>query len=113
MTRAEKDHLRRVWHRLKPWPDTVKGLKRLKQRMEKITGQLGLTFDAWCYQTQMDEMIDLADAFPATPFIVNPPVGTVYRAGDLINFDGYATDAEDGLLSRNAIAQGIPPRLRW
>lgn len=32
LTEDEKDHLNRVWHRLKPWPDTVKGLKRLKQR---------------------------------------------------------------------------------
>ena len=31
LTEAEKDHLNRVWHRLKPWPDTVKGLKRLKK----------------------------------------------------------------------------------
>lgn len=32
LTEDEKDHLNRVWHRLKPWPDTVKGLKRLKKR---------------------------------------------------------------------------------
>jgi 2-haloacid dehalogenase len=29
---AEKDHVNRVWHRLKPWPDTVEGLRRLKTR---------------------------------------------------------------------------------
>jgi 2-haloacid dehalogenase len=28
---AEKDHLNRAWHRLKPWPDAVRGLKALKQ----------------------------------------------------------------------------------
>lgn len=27
---ADKDHLNRVWHRLKPWPDSVRGLKKLK-----------------------------------------------------------------------------------
>lgn len=32
LTEEEKAHLNLVWHRLKPWPDTVKGLKRLKQR---------------------------------------------------------------------------------
>jgi 2-haloacid dehalogenase len=32
LTEEEKAHLNRVWHRLKPWPDTVKGLKRLKKR---------------------------------------------------------------------------------
>ncbi|MCW5603543.1 MAG: haloacid dehalogenase type II [Burkholderiales bacterium] len=31
-TEEEKVHLNLVWHRLKPWPDTVKGLKRLKKR---------------------------------------------------------------------------------
>jgi 2-haloacid dehalogenase len=32
LTEAEKDHLNRVWHRLKPWPDAVSGLTRLKKR---------------------------------------------------------------------------------
>ena len=29
---SEKDHLNRVWHRLKPWPDSVPGLTRLKRK---------------------------------------------------------------------------------
>lgn len=29
---AETDHLNRIWHRLRPWPDSVGGLARLKQR---------------------------------------------------------------------------------
>jgi 2-haloacid dehalogenase len=28
----EKEHLNRVWHRLKPWPDSVAGLQQLKSR---------------------------------------------------------------------------------
>ncbi|MEO8040302.1 MAG: haloacid dehalogenase type II [Betaproteobacteria bacterium] len=28
---AEKDQLNRAWHRLKPWPDAVRGLKALKR----------------------------------------------------------------------------------
>src|SRR5438477_4087316 len=32
LTEAEKDHLNRVWHRLKPWPDSVAGLRRLKKK---------------------------------------------------------------------------------
>lgn len=32
LSEQEKSHLNRAWHRLKPWPDTVKGLKRLKKR---------------------------------------------------------------------------------
>jgi 2-haloacid dehalogenase len=32
LSEAEKDHVNRVWHRLKPWPDVVVGLTRLKSR---------------------------------------------------------------------------------
>jgi 2-haloacid dehalogenase len=28
----EKDHLNRAWHRLRPWPDSVEGLTRLKRK---------------------------------------------------------------------------------
>ena len=30
LTEDEKNHFNRVWHRLKPWPDSVPGLQRLK-----------------------------------------------------------------------------------
>lgn len=42
---AERDHLNRVWHRLDPWPDTVRGLQRLKSRhtiCSLSNGNLGL-----------------------------------------------------------------------
>ena len=32
LTEAEKDDWNRVWHRLKPWPDSVAGLTRLKKK---------------------------------------------------------------------------------
>jgi 2-haloacid dehalogenase len=32
LTADEKDELNRAWHRLDPWPDSVEGLTRLKQR---------------------------------------------------------------------------------
>ena len=32
LTEEEKVHLNLVWHRLKPWPDSVRGLKRLKSK---------------------------------------------------------------------------------
>jgi len=32
LTEDEIDHFNRVWHRLKPWPDSVAGLQRLKTR---------------------------------------------------------------------------------
>ena len=32
LTEEDKDHWNRVWHRLKPWPDSVAGLTRLKKK---------------------------------------------------------------------------------
>ena len=32
LTEADKDYLNRVWHRLKPWPDAVSGLTRLRKQ---------------------------------------------------------------------------------
>jgi 2-haloacid dehalogenase len=32
LSEADKVHLNRAWHRLKPWPDVVEGLTRLKMR---------------------------------------------------------------------------------
>jgi 2-haloacid dehalogenase len=32
LSEAEKDQWNRVWHRLKPWPDSVAGLARLKKK---------------------------------------------------------------------------------
>ncbi len=32
LSEAEKDHLNRAWERLKPWPDAVRGLRRLRKR---------------------------------------------------------------------------------
>jgi 2-haloacid dehalogenase len=32
LTEEEKAHLNKVWHRLKAWPDSSRGLKRLKQK---------------------------------------------------------------------------------
>jgi 2-haloacid dehalogenase len=42
---AARDHLNHVWHRLDPWPDTVRGLTRLKARhtiCSLSNGNLGL-----------------------------------------------------------------------
>jgi 2-haloacid dehalogenase len=32
LTEGERDHLNKAWHRLDPWPDSVPGLTRLKER---------------------------------------------------------------------------------
>ena len=47
-TEEEKAHLNLVWHRLKPWPDSVRGLKRLKSKFIVATlsnGNTGLLVD--------------------------------------------------------------------
>jgi 2-haloacid dehalogenase len=43
LTEDEKAHLNLVWHRLKPWPDTVRGLKRLKSKFVVATLSNGNT----------------------------------------------------------------------
>ena len=37
LSEADKDHLNRVWHRLRPWPDSVPGLKRLHTKYPLAT----------------------------------------------------------------------------
>src|SRR5580700_10947213 len=48
LTEDEKDHWNRVWHRLKPWPDSVAGLTRLKKKFiiaPLSNGNVGLLTD--------------------------------------------------------------------
>lgn len=37
LSEAQIDHLNRAWHRLRPWPDSVSGLTRLKQKYTLAT----------------------------------------------------------------------------
>ena len=37
LSESEKAHLNRAWHRLKPWPDSVRGLKLLKKKFTIAT----------------------------------------------------------------------------
>jgi 2-haloacid dehalogenase len=43
LTEEERVHLNLVWHRLKPWPDSVRGLKRLKSKFVIATLSNGNT----------------------------------------------------------------------
>lgn len=43
LTEEEKAHLNLVWHRLKPWPDSPRGLKRLKSKFVIATLSNGNT----------------------------------------------------------------------
>ncbi len=48
LTEPERAHLNRVWHRLDPWPDSVRGLRRLKSRFVISTlsnGNIALLVD--------------------------------------------------------------------
>jgi 2-haloacid dehalogenase len=48
LTDAEKESLNRSWHRLKPWPDSVAGLTRLKKKFiiaPLSNGNIGLMTD--------------------------------------------------------------------
>jgi 2-haloacid dehalogenase len=48
LTEEEKVHLNLVWHRLRPWPDAPRGLRRLKKRYIVATlsnGNTGLLVD--------------------------------------------------------------------
>jgi 2-haloacid dehalogenase len=45
---AQKRHLNKAWHRLDPWPDSVRGLTRLKSKFTICTlsnGNIGLLAD--------------------------------------------------------------------
>jgi 2-haloacid dehalogenase len=45
---AQKKHLNKAWHRLDPWPDSVRGLTRLKSKFTICTlsnGNIGLLAD--------------------------------------------------------------------
>jgi len=49
-----------------------------------VLGRLGLSFDAWLYHPQIDEVADLARAFPATEIVldhVGGPIGIGAYAG--------------------------------
>jgi len=48
LSEAEKDALNRSWHRLRPWPDSVAGLTRLKKKFiiaPLSNGNIGLMTD--------------------------------------------------------------------
>lgn len=47
--------------------------------------RLGLSFDAWLYHPQLGDLVDLADAFPDLPIVLN-------HVGGLIGVGHYRTD---------------------
>jgi len=48
LTPQDKDHLNHAWHRLRPWPDALRGIRRLKKRYIVATlsnGNMSLLVD--------------------------------------------------------------------
>ena len=43
-------------------------------------GELGLSFDAWLYHPQLDDVVDLARSFPDQPIVVNHVGGPLGRS---------------------------------
>jgi predicted TIM-barrel fold metal-dependent hydrolase len=67
-----------------------KGLYASKSYREGFAclARLGLSFDAWQYQTQLPEVIALADAFPETKIVLN-------HVGGLLGLGPYAGRAPE------------------
>jgi glucose/arabinose dehydrogenase/chitodextrinase len=57
--------------------------------------------------TAVSSDITIRVGSPPTPIILTPATGTLFRAGDAINFSGSATDAEDGVLPASAFSWTI------
>jgi predicted TIM-barrel fold metal-dependent hydrolase len=58
-------------------PEGMLKQPKVREGFAKLS-PLGLSFDAWMYHTQLDELIDLARAFPATQIVldhVGGPIG--------------------------------------
>ena len=65
-----------------PPPHLYRDDAKFREGFAKL-GELGLTFDAWLYHTQLADLIDLARAFPEQPIVLNHvggPMGLEYYA---------------------------------
>ncbi len=61
-------------------------------------GQMGLSFDVWVYHTQLHEVMELADAFPDTPIILDHVGGVMgveeYRSQHAEILTRWASDMQ-------------------
>lgn len=53
-----------------------------------VLGQLGLGFDAWCYHTQLMDVVDLARCFPDQPIVMN-------HVGGPLGVECYARERDE------------------
>ena len=63
-------------------------------------GELGLTFDAWLYHPQLDDLIDLARAFPNQPIVLN-------HIGGVLGLSWYASRRDEVFAEWNAAMQEL------
>lgn len=69
--------------RSKPLPELLRDT-RFREGFA-VLGRYDLVFDSWLYHTQLDELIELADAFPDTPIVIDHlggPIGTAQYASN-------------------------------
>lgn len=77
----------------------------------------GLTFDAWLYHTQLQDVADLADAFPNMPIVLNhvgsPILGGPYRGRHDEVFAAWKTGIENVARRPNVVVKlgALPIRL--
>ena len=79
-----------------------------------VLGRLGLSFDAWLYHPQIDELTDLARAFPETRIVLNHvggPIGIGAYAGKREEvFAGWAASIQALAACPNVLRQARRPR---
>ncbi|MDQ6659575.1 MAG: haloacid dehalogenase type II [Chloroflexota bacterium] len=79
-TEEEKVHLNRVWHRLQPWPDSVGGLTRLRQKFILATlsnGNVALLTNMAKYSALPWDCIlsaELVRAYKPDPKVYHMPI---------------------------------------
>jgi predicted TIM-barrel fold metal-dependent hydrolase len=61
---------------------------------------LGLAFDAWMFQTQLGDLVDLARAFPETRIVLN-------HVGGPLGIGPYAGRREEGFAEWNALVREV------
>ena len=57
-------------------PEGMLAQPKVREGFAKL-GELGLTFDAWCYHTQTPELTALARAFPQVPIVLDHVGGAI------------------------------------
>jgi len=86
LTEEEKAHLNLAWHRLKPWPDSVRGLKRLKSKFVIATlsnGNTGLLVNMAKHAGLPWDCVFSSDTFQ----LFKPDPGMYLGAADRLDLD--------------------------